>query len=76
MLFYLRADQRRLIALGLASIFVACIPGMLTIGVTMAYTLVFACLFPRKSKERLFKIDVSSSDKVINDTVSQTCGRQ
>lgn len=76
MLFYLRADQRRLIVLGLASIFVACIPGMLTIGVTMAYTLVFACLFPRKSKERLFKIDVSSSDKVINDTVSQTCGRQ
>lgn len=27
MLFYLRADQRRLIVLGLASIFVACIPG-------------------------------------------------
>ncbi len=71
MLLYLRADQKRLIALSLASILMACVPGMLTVGMTMAYTLTFACLFPRKTKERWLNIGEPTAESAA-DAASPT----
>lgn len=72
LLLYLRADQKRLIALGFASILVAAIPGMLTIGMTMAYTLIFACLFPRKTKQLRPKTEEPITESASADATSQT----
>ena len=72
MLLYLRADQKRLIALGFVSIIVAAIPGMLTVGMTMAYTLIFACLFPRKTKQLSPKTEEPKAESATSDAASQT----
>ena len=72
MLLYLRADQKRLIGLGFASILVACVPGMLTVGMTMAYTLIFACLFPRKTKQLSPKTEEPKAESATSDAASQT----
>ena len=72
LLLYLRADRKRLIALGFASIIVAAIPGMLTVGMTMAYTLIFACLFPRKTKQLSPKTEEPKAESATSDAASQT----
>ena len=72
MLLYLRVDQKRLICLGFASILVAAIPGMLTIGMTMAYTLTFACLFPRKTKQLRGKTEEPIAESATSDAAAQT----
>ena len=72
MLLYLRADQKRLIALGFASILVAAIPSMLTVGMTMAYTLIFACLFPRKTKQLRPKTEEPIAESATSDAALQT----
>ena len=72
MLLYLRADQKRLIALGFVSIIVAAIPGMLTVGMTMAYTLIFACLFPQKVKMPREIVKPNLAESLPSDAASQT----
>ena len=72
LLLYLRADRKRLISLGFASIIVAAIPGMLTVGMTMAYTLIFACLFPRKTKQLSPKTEEPKAESATSDAASQT----
>lgn len=72
MLLYLRADQRRLVILAFGAILVAAIPGMITVGMTMAYTLVMACLFPRKVKMPPMTIKPNLTESSASDAASQT----
>ena len=72
LLRYLRADRQRRIALGFASIIVAALPGMWTVGMTMAYTLIFACLFPRKTKQLSPKTEEPKAESATSDAASQT----
>ena len=72
MLLYLRADQRRLVILAFGAILVAAIPGMITVGMTMAYTLVMACLFPRKVKMPPMTTKPNLTESSASDAASQT----